>query len=280
MKPKHAWMVRAGNTNELAPYVETKQAVAIGWWELGDLSNLTTKSLLEQQFVQVFGNRDGKAIGQIDLFRNEIGVGDYVLTYIRADREYAVGVASSGYEYDLYLFSNEGLSQSYPHIQRVDWIKRIHRDVLPESIQNVLNLRPTVFPCDKALDDIHDRVIGEKPSYPPPPLLEVINFEGFIYAPVNEQEVVVLFGMMFHRLGFGIESVQTKFPDCGARRYNPKNNRWQKTWIEFEYKSSHFQSHGHNPDECDLIVCWIHDWPDCPLEVLELRSQIQYLSNR
>jgi hypothetical protein len=50
--------------------------------------------------------------------------------------------------------------------------------------------------------------------------------------------------------------------------------------IEFEYQSSNFHDHGHSPEDCDLIVCWIHDWEDCPIEVLELMSQVKYLPNR
>jgi hypothetical protein len=26
----------------------------------------------------------------------------------------------------------------------------------------------------------------------------------------------------------------------------------------------------HEARDCDLIVCWKHNWEDCPLEVLEL----------
>ncbi len=25
---------------------------------------------------------------------------------------------------------------------------------------------------------------------------------------------------------------------------------------------------------CDVIVCWEHNWVDCPLEVVELRGKI------
>jgi hypothetical protein len=32
-KPKNAWMIRAGNDNELAPFVEKENVVAIGWAE-------------------------------------------------------------------------------------------------------------------------------------------------------------------------------------------------------------------------------------------------------
>ena len=43
--------------------------------------------------------------------------------------------------------------------------------------------------------------------------------------------------------------------------------------IEFEFRSSSFRSHGHDAGQCDVIVCWHHDWPDVPasLEVIELK---------
>jgi hypothetical protein len=52
-------------------------------------------------------------------------------------------------------------------------------------------------------------------------------------------------------------------------------DQWERVKIEFEYLSSHFKAHGHNPEQCDLVVCWIHDWEECPLEVIELRSAIE-----
>jgi hypothetical protein len=44
--------------------------------------------------------------------------------------------------------------------------------------------------------------------------------------------------------------------------------------IEFEYLSRNFLKHRHRVDKCDIIVCWIHNWPECPLEVLELRKVV------
>ena len=40
--------------------------------------------------------------------------------------------------------------------------------------------------------------------------------------------------------------------------------------IEFEYESRNFLRHLHDPSQCDIIVCWKHNWPECPLEVIEL----------
>ncbi len=110
---------------------------------------------------------------------------------------------------------------------------------------------------------------------------EPIDFRGLRFAPINEQGVVYVFGMISRELGFLIESIRTDYPDCeGKRCIDSQKQRWEHVLIEFEYQSSNFREHGHSPEDCDLIVCWIHDWADCPIEVLELKSQIQYLPNR
>jgi hypothetical protein len=90
-------------------------------------------------------------------------------------------------------------------------------------------------------------------------------------APVNELGVMVLFGMVAAGLGLQVESVQGKFPDCIARR-QVAPGKWQYLRIEFEYESKNFKLHGHDPKGCDMIVCWRHNWKDCPaeIEVVEL----------
>ncbi len=107
---------------------------------------------------------------------------------------------------------------------------------------------------------------------------EPIDFRGLRHAPVNEQGVVYLFGMVSRELGFLIESLRTAFPDCeGKYCVDDKKLLWEHVLIEFEFRSSNFKVHGHDPNGCDFIVCWIHDWDDCPIDVIELRSQIPCL---
>jgi len=60
----------------------------------------------------------------------------------------------------------------------------------------------------------------------------LIKINGMAYAPTNEQGVVFLFGRLAERLGFTIEHIQTRFPDCTARREGGK------CYIEFEYRAS------------------------------------------
>ena len=116
-----------------------------------------------------------------------------------------------------------------------------------------------------------DRIRGREYGSP-------TNFRGLRHAPVNEQGVVFLFGMVSYELGFIVEAIHPSYPDCEAKRcIDRTRDRWQRVRIEFEYQSKSFQDHGHNPAECDLIVCWEHNWPECSLEVLELRRVIDDL---
>ncbi|OIP75375.1 MAG: hypothetical protein AUK06_01880 [Parcubacteria group bacterium CG2_30_36_18] len=105
---------------------------------------------------------------------------------------------------------------------------------------------------------------------------EPINFRGIIYAPVNEQGVIFLFSKVHDDLGIKIEGIQQAYPDARGRRFNGRG--WVEERIEFEYKASDFQTHGHDIEKCDIIVCWINDWQDCPIEVIELKNIIKEIS--
>lgn len=112
-------------------------------------------------------------------------------------------------------------------------------------------------------------------STPAPACGELLRFRALDHAPTAEPGVVFLFGLVAEELGFVLEVVRVRFPDALGRRRVGKE--WRRVRIEFEHRSANFQLHGHDPAGCDLIVCWEHDWPDCPLEVLELRSAIKDL---
>ena len=112
-----------------------------------------------------------------------------------------------------------------------------------------------------------------RPTYGQP-----MDFRGLRHEPVNEQGVVLLFGMVARELGYTVEAVQSGFPDCEAKRQIAPQ-RWQSVRIEFEFESRNFRDHGHSLTGCDVIVCWRHNWPDCPshLEILELSSRLKSL---
>jgi len=94
------------------------------------------------------------------------------------------------------------------------------------------------------------------------------------YAPVNEMGVVFLFGWMAPQLGYVVHWLQSEFPDCEVMRRVGEDS-CQLVKAEFEYESRNFLKHMHDVKGCDLIICWRHNWPECPLEVLELRKALR-----
>jgi hypothetical protein len=96
---------------------------------------------------------------------------------------------------------------------------------------------------------------------------------------VNEEGVVFLFGMVAKELGYMVEALQAGFPDCEAKR-QVGPNKWQRVRIEFEFESRNFRDHGHPDEGCDVIICWRHNWHECPthIEVVALETVIQSLA--
>ncbi|MBN8597358.1 MAG: hypothetical protein J0L78_06750 [Planctomycetes bacterium] len=103
-----------------------------------------------------------------------------------------------------------------------------------------------------------------------------IDFRRFRHAPVNESGVVLLFGMLAAEMGLLIEAVQPGFPDCEAK-YKGEDGKWRRLRIEFEYESRNFLVHGHDAAGCDVVVCWRHNWKECPVKVVELCSVVREL---
>jgi len=106
---------------------------------------------------------------------------------------------------------------------------------------------------------------------------ELINFRGMVYAPQTESGVLYLFGKVAEDLNMYIEELRPEAPDAIARRFTGKG--WERLRVEFEQRSSDFKQSGRDAEACDLIICWEHDWPTCPLEVIELRDRIREMDN-
>jgi hypothetical protein len=125
-----------------------------------------------------------------------------------------------------------------------------------------------VSSTEVAADVCSERQKDSRPTYG-----ALIAAWGHVYGPTNEGGVISLFGAMAVSLGFLILKIQTEFPDCEALRVAGKD-RNRPVKIEFELESRNFLRHGHDPNGCDIVVCWEHNWPECPLEVIELKKAV------
>lgn len=129
----------------------------------------------------------------------------------------------------------------------------------------------------KATPPMSPNALPAKPRKPSSPVYgRPIMMQELATAPINEMGVMFLFGAMAKALGFMVLRIQAEYPDCEALRLCERD-RWRRVRIEFEFESRNFLLHGHDPRDCDLIVCWTHNWPGCPVEVVELSKLV--LSN-
>jgi|SRR5579859_1116954 len=109
------------------------------------------------------------------------------------------------------------------------------------------------------------RIYMDRPFYGPP-----LNRHPLAHGPMNENGVIFLFGAMARDLGFIVQQMRSAYPDCEAMR-EVAPDKWQHVWVELEQHSRNFLKHGHDISKCDLLICWEHNWPECPLEVIELK---------
>lgn len=159
---------------------------------------------------------------------------------------------------------SSGLDKKHPALMEMiaAWIQRgaVRRRAVERGVDgSPLGQKPRL---------LRDRPVYGRPLSPP----------GLAHEPVNEMGVVYLFGMLSERLGYVVTRIQSEFPDCEAfREVSP--GRWQRLRIEFEFESRNFLFHKHDPKKCDMIVCWKHNWAECPanIEVIELSSILKRL---
>ena len=119
-----------------------------------------------------------------------------------------------------------------------------------------------------ALREPKMKIWSDRPVYGPAMVRAAL-----LHEPINEMAVVYLFGTVAAKLGFMVTLIRPEFPDCEAF-VEVAPGRWQRIRIEFEYESRNFLKHRHKLEDCDMIVCWEHNWPECPLEVLELKTSL------
>jgi len=137
---------------------------------------------------------------------------------------------------------------------------------------------------EEALEQNHKRggrrkspLMPGRPVYGDPMVL----LPGMLHEPTNEAGVLFAFGVLAPRLGFVVKRWQTAFPDCVAVREMEKG-QWQDQNVEVEMYSRNFSKHKHDAKKCDVIICWEHNWPECPewIEVIELKKVVEEMRKR
>jgi restriction system protein len=149
---KRAWMVRAETGGRLYDAFKQCAAVAIGWHEIGSLAPFRTREALAERVRMQWPEWKPQAVamaaGQLHRFRNEITIGDTVLTYDPGRRVYLVGEISGDYVRD------PKIDPENPNLRPVRWRGEVSRDLLSLPSKNSLGAISTLFlvPPDVAQD--------------------------------------------------------------------------------------------------------------------------------
>jgi len=160
---KDFWMVRAGTENELIDPFYEGELVAIGWGEIGNLTNYSELEDIENELSNIYNNKNRRQIsgcaGQLFRFAREIDQGDIVLTYNQSDRTYLAGEVSGPY-----LWNPPLAPETYPHVRQINWRETVHRDEFGRLAKNTLGSSLTVFSLEKINCSIIDVMSDSKSS--------------------------------------------------------------------------------------------------------------------
>ena len=158
---KTMWMVRAGEGAYLIEEFE-KGYVAIGWNEIGDLSQLKEQEQIKEKYLQTYPgehlSKVNNAAAMIFKFRVLLTKGSRVLTYNPVSRMYLVGEVSGEYQFQ------DGAVKDYAHFRAVNWVGKVSRDKLKVSSRNSLGSTLTLFNVNEDVAADIDAVLQGAPT--------------------------------------------------------------------------------------------------------------------
>lgn len=254
-----------------------------GWGETGDLRRFKNEEDKEDFYIHFddrfheyyrdSGKSSKKAASILWQFYKDVKRDDNVLIN-SGEQIFGTGTITGGYTFNENLY--------YQHTKRIRLQLNFWEPVnakelgLPKRVEGkICGLKPTISRLEPDdWEEITKRLYRVKS-----PFEGIQDFRGLGRSPVSEQEVIVLFSRVSAELNMKIDAVGTRFPDAYIRVR--KGGKWVTQGCEFEKSSSDFIAHGHNPKDCDMIICWRHDGKELfkrskykHIRVVELRSEL------
>lgn len=136
------WLVRAGEGSRHAQRFASGAVIAIGWpnieglRDLRDVSEETILSLLRASPTVSSPEADA---AELVAFRDEMRIGDVVITPDADQRDVLVGEITGDYQ-----FLDPSPADDYRHVRSVSWYGRWDRDLLPDHLRRETNYRRTL----------------------------------------------------------------------------------------------------------------------------------------
>ena len=117
--------------------------IAIGWREMGDLSQINAdRDSFKQKYMEVFPDAKKGAVpvvsGMLYRFCYEVQIGEYVVYPSKSDRMINIGEVTGDYEFD-------ASQPEYVHMRSVKWLKHLPRTAFTQGALYELGAAMTFF---------------------------------------------------------------------------------------------------------------------------------------
>jgi restriction system protein len=164
MAEKTIWGIHAGKTGDADTLFLKKNYIAIGWKEMGDLSQYkATREAFKEGFIKAYplSTKPGAirtGSGQPFRFVHELKVGDIVLYPSQKDRHIHFGQVEGPYQY------NPGLETGYPNQRAVKWLKAVPRTAFTQGALYEIGSAMSLFQVKNYADEYMAALEGKSLS--------------------------------------------------------------------------------------------------------------------
>lgn len=160
MAEQVVWGIHAGKTGDAEALFAGSSCIAVGWPDIGDLSNLKpTREAFKARYSSVFPSKSAGhvpvAAGQLFRFTKEIKIGDLVVFPAKLDRTVRIGRVTGDYLY------RPELSKAYPNHRPVEWLKSFPRTKFSQSALYEIGSALSLFQVKNFSDEFRAALSGE-----------------------------------------------------------------------------------------------------------------------
>ena len=157
------WVVHIGKDDKIPLRARDEGFVCIGWTEMGDLSQYTTREAMKAAMAKTWPAwKTGKVnacYGQVFRFAHKMQIGDPVVFPIKQTREIAIGRIKSDHRF--MPPGDELHDLDYANVRDVDWLKVVPRTAFSKAALHSFGSFSSVSTSNDFLEEVVAIASGE-----------------------------------------------------------------------------------------------------------------------
>ena len=160
------WGIHAGKTGDAYNLFMNKSVIALGWPNMGDLSQLPgNRESFKAKLIQAYPETKLGAVpvnaGQLFRFVFEMKPGDTIIFPTKHDRQVHLGRVEGLYQY------NPSLDSNYPNMRSVSWLKVVPRISFTQGALYEIGSAMSCFQVKNYADEFISTLEGKTAPIPP-----------------------------------------------------------------------------------------------------------------